>query len=112
MTAEQDKHPQLTNRFCSLPPELLSGVFDLTYEDAKLPTEPICKALLPFQRALLFGHLEVTSREQLGGLMCAVKGNAGLSTLAKKLDIKPEDIICPLSATSANSRTSSPPSLA
>ncbi|GAA5894819.1 hypothetical protein JCM5296_007590 [Sporobolomyces johnsonii] len=90
MTSEQDKGSQLSNQICFLPAELLSSIFDLAYEDTKPSTQPICKALSPFQRALLYRHVEVTWSEQLKGLMHAVEVNAGLGAMVKKLDVNLE----------------------
>ncbi|GAA5877261.1 hypothetical protein JCM1840_003036 [Sporobolomyces johnsonii] len=90
MASQQDKGSQLVNQICFLPAELLSSIFDLAYEDTKPSTQPICKALSPFQRALLYRHVKVTSSEQLKGLMHAVEVNAGLGAMVKKLDVNLE----------------------
>ncbi|GAA5877238.1 hypothetical protein JCM1840_003027 [Sporobolomyces johnsonii] len=97
MASQQDKGSQLSNQICFLPAELLSSIFDLAYEDTKPSTQPICKALSPFQRALLYRHVKVTSSEQLKGLMHAVEVNAGLGAMVKKLDVNLEAGAPPLS---------------
>ncbi|GAA5918372.1 hypothetical protein JCM5296_000022 [Sporobolomyces johnsonii] len=97
MTSERDKGSQVSNQICFLPAELLSSIFDLAYEDNKPSTQPICKALSPFQRALLYRHVEVTSSKQLKGLMHAVEVNAGLGAMVKKLDVNLEAGAPPLS---------------
>ncbi|GAA5895829.1 hypothetical protein JCM6882_001391 [Rhodosporidiobolus microsporus] len=78
----EDKTPPLLR----LPAELLDAIFELTYEDEK-PTEPLCRALLPFHRTALYRNVEVDSVRRLNLFRHVVRDTQRVRPLVKSLEV-------------------------
>ncbi|GAA5843441.1 hypothetical protein JCM9279_002105 [Rhodotorula babjevae] len=70
--------------------ELLDVIFSLAYrvEPSSWATgRPICRRLLPFQRAHLWRHAEIRSYEALKSFQCVVMRSSSTAKLVRHLDI-------------------------
>ncbi|GAA5855352.1 hypothetical protein JCM8547_009045 [Rhodosporidiobolus lusitaniae] len=74
-----------------MPVELLAEIFRLAYGDESRSTGPICRALLPFDRASRFRQVEVKSLEQLARLVQLVEGNKEIGTFVTSLSLRDGD---------------------
>ncbi|GAA5980829.1 hypothetical protein JCM5350_003722 [Sporobolomyces pararoseus] len=79
------------DHFSSLPPELLSDIFEYAYEKFKPPTLPISRSLLPSQRQSLYRQIKISSTSQFDSLMTACEMNSGLGRIVRSLEIENAD---------------------
>ncbi|GAA5861534.1 hypothetical protein JCM5353_002711 [Sporobolomyces roseus] len=70
----------------SLPPELLLSIFDLSYDPAQLPLEPLSTTLLPYFRRNLYRQIRLSSRSSWSKLVRTVKDSPGLGEVVHILD--------------------------
>ncbi|GAA5996253.1 hypothetical protein JCM5350_000478 [Sporobolomyces pararoseus] len=75
----------------SLPPELLSEIFNYAYKDFEPPRAPISRALLPFQRQALFRKIRIDALSHFDSLVEAHESNAGLGRMVKSLEVQNVD---------------------
>ncbi|GAA5983154.1 hypothetical protein JCM5350_007899 [Sporobolomyces pararoseus] len=76
----------------SLPPELLSEIFNYAYKDSEPPRTPISRAFLPFQRQALFRQIRIDSLSHFDRLVEAHESNAGLGKMVRTLELKDVDV--------------------
>ncbi|GAA5989150.1 hypothetical protein JCM5350_005102 [Sporobolomyces pararoseus] len=75
----------------SLPPELLSEIFNYAYKDSEPPRAPISRAFLPFQRQALFRQVRIDSLSHFEQLVEAYELNAGLGRMVRTLEVNNVD---------------------
>ncbi|GAA5834736.1 hypothetical protein JCM3766R1_003222 [Sporobolomyces carnicolor] len=85
-----------------LPPELLSTIFDLAYDDSQAPCAPINRALLPFQRRVLFRHVRISSHLGLEQFVASIESNTAFGGMVTSL--RAEDVDGPGGATTNKRR--------
>ncbi|GAA5895866.1 hypothetical protein JCM6882_001398 [Rhodosporidiobolus microsporus] len=78
----EDKTPPLLR----LPAELLDAIFELAYEDEK-PSEPLCRALLPFHQSEVYRNVEVDTVRRLNLFRRVVRDEAEVRSLVKSLEV-------------------------
>ncbi|GAA5968228.1 hypothetical protein JCM3765_000860, partial [Sporobolomyces pararoseus] len=74
--------------FSSLPPELLSDIFEYAYKDSKPPTFPISSSFLPFQRQYLYRQISISSIPQFESLLRTCELNSELGTVVNVLEVE------------------------
>ncbi|GAA5957318.1 hypothetical protein JCM3765_000421 [Sporobolomyces pararoseus] len=69
----------------SLPPELLSTIFDLAHDPEESLREPLSKTLLPYFRQTLYRQIRIFSTSSLWKLLTTVQANSNLACLIRDL---------------------------
>ncbi|GAA5955757.1 hypothetical protein JCM3765_001841 [Sporobolomyces pararoseus] len=74
------------DRLSSLPPELLSTIWDLACDPEERLKKPLSKTLLPYFRQNLYREIRISSSSSLSKLLEAVKSHPSLGLLVFSLD--------------------------
>ncbi|GAA5988096.1 hypothetical protein JCM5350_003935 [Sporobolomyces pararoseus] len=75
------------DRLSSLPPELLSNIFDLAHDPEQPLIEPLSRTLLPYFRQTLYRQLDISS-SALSKLLSTVEKTPFLSLLVQDLTVR------------------------
>ncbi|GAA5988076.1 hypothetical protein JCM5350_003926 [Sporobolomyces pararoseus] len=73
-------------RLSSLPPELLSVIFDLAHDPEQPLREPLSKTLLPYFRQTFYRRIRITSLPSLLNLLSSLQNNSSLGDLVHSID--------------------------
>ncbi|GAA5988094.1 hypothetical protein JCM5350_003934 [Sporobolomyces pararoseus] len=82
------EHPESSkmDRLSSLPPELLSTIFDLAHDPEHPQIEPLSRTLLPYFHQNLYRQIRISSPSSLSKLLNTLQSNSSLAQLIIKLD--------------------------
>ncbi|GAA5955720.1 hypothetical protein JCM3765_001832 [Sporobolomyces pararoseus] len=90
MSTELSKVIQI-DRLSSLPPELLSPIFDLAHDPEEPLREPLSRALLPYFRQTLYREIRISSSSSLSKFLTTVQANSNLACLVRDLSTREAD---------------------
>ncbi|GAA5955742.1 hypothetical protein JCM3765_001837 [Sporobolomyces pararoseus] len=90
MSTELSEDTQI-DRLSSLPPELLSPIFDLAHDPEEPLREPLSKTLLPYFRQNLYRQIRISSSSSLSKLLATVQSNPSLAQLINDLDTSEDE---------------------
>ncbi|GAA5987473.1 hypothetical protein JCM5350_003094 [Sporobolomyces pararoseus] len=75
------------DRLSSLPPELLSDIFDLAHDPEHPLIKSVSRTLLPYHRRTLYRQIRISSSSSLSKLLAAVETTPSLALLVHDLRI-------------------------
>ncbi|GAA5854629.1 hypothetical protein JCM3766R1_003127 [Sporobolomyces carnicolor] len=75
------------DRLSSLPPELLTVIFDLAHDPEDPLTEPLSRTLLPYFRRNLYRHVQLVYRGSRLAFSETIRAHPALGSLVRQLDI-------------------------
>ncbi|GAA5955745.1 hypothetical protein JCM3765_001838 [Sporobolomyces pararoseus] len=84
MSTELSEDTQI-DRLSSLPPELLSTIFDFAHDFEEPLREPLSKTLLPYFRQNLYREIRISSSSSLSKLLATIETTPSLAPLVKDL---------------------------